>query len=51
MDQWKTSQIAAAVRLTTRSVRTRMGKLIEQGMVTVIWKNERDPQRTFYWRR
>jgi hypothetical protein len=46
-----TAQIAAAVKLTTRSVRTRMGKLMEQGRVTVVGKNERDPQRKYYWRR
>lgn len=46
-----TAQIAAAVKLTTRSVRTRMGKLVEQGLVTVVGKNERDPQRKYYWRR
>ena len=46
-----TAQIAAAVKLTTRSVRTRMGKLMEQGQVTVVGKNERDPQRKYYWRR
>lgn len=46
-----TAQIAAAVRLTTRSVRTRMGKLVEQGLVTVVGKNECDPHRKYYWRR
>ena len=46
-----TAQIAAAVKLTTRSVRTRMGKLMEQGLITVVGKNERDPQRKYYWRR
>jgi predicted HTH transcriptional regulator len=46
-----TAQIATAVKLTTRSVRTRMGKLVEQGLVTVVGKNERDPQRKYYWRR
>jgi predicted transcriptional regulator len=28
-----------------------MGKLVEQGLVTVVGKNERDPQRKYYWRR
>ena len=45
-----TAQIAAVVKLTTRSVRTRMSKLVEQGLVTVVGKNERDPQRKYYWR-
>lgn len=45
-----TAQIAAAVKLTTRSVRTRMGKLVEQGLVTVVGKNDRDPQRRYFWR-
>jgi transcription initiation factor IIE alpha subunit len=46
-----TAQIATPVKLTTRSVRTRMGKLVEQGLVTVVGKNERDPQRKYFWRR
>ena len=46
-----TAQIAEAIKLTTRSVRTRMSKLVEQGLVTVGEKNECDPQRKYYWRR
>ena len=36
-----TAQIAAAVKLTTRSVRTRMSKQVERGLATVVGKNER----------
>jgi predicted transcriptional regulator len=45
-----TAQIATAVKLTTRSVRTRMSKLVELGLVTVVGKNARDPRRKYYWR-
>ena len=45
-----TAQIAEAVKLTTRAVRTRMSRLVDQGLVTIVGKNERDPQRKYYWR-
>jgi predicted HTH transcriptional regulator len=45
-----TQQIARAVKLTTRAVRTRLAKLIDQGQVAVVGKNERDPQRKYFWK-
>ena len=45
-DAW----IAAAIHLTSRAVRTRMSTLVEQGLVTVVGKNPRDPQRRYFWR-
>jgi predicted HTH transcriptional regulator len=45
-----TAQIAAAVKLSTRAVRTRLGKLVEQGLLAVVGKSERDPQRKYYWK-
>ncbi len=45
-----TARIAAAIHLTSRAVRTRMSTLVEQGLVTVVGKNPRDPQRRYFWR-
>jgi predicted ArsR family transcriptional regulator len=45
-----TAQIAEAVKLSTRALRTRLGKLVEQGLLAVVGKSERDPQRKYSWK-
>lgn len=45
-----TQQIARAVKLTPRAVRTRLAKLIDRGQIAVVGKNERDPQQKYFWR-
>ncbi len=45
-----TAQVAAGVGLTTRAVRTRLNKLIDQGVLVPVGKSPRDPQRRYFWR-
>lgn len=44
-----TAQLAAAVGFTPRTLRTRLARLVEQRLVTVVGKNPRDPQRKYHW--
>ncbi|MFA6288913.1 MAG: helix-turn-helix domain-containing protein [Opitutaceae bacterium] len=44
-----TAQLATAVGLTTRTLRSRLARLIDEGLVTVIGKNARDPHRKYHW--
>ncbi|AHF92535.1 transcriptional regulator [Opitutaceae bacterium TAV5] len=44
-----TAQLAAAVGLTPRAMRTRLARLGDQGLVSAVGINTRDPQRKYYW--
>lgn len=43
-------QLADVLELSARAVRARMSTLIARGLVTVVGKNARDPQRKYFWR-
>lgn len=43
-------QIANSIGLSTRAIRARMSSLVETGLVTVVGKSTRDPQRKYHWR-
>jgi ATP-dependent DNA helicase RecG len=43
-------QIADEVRLSTRAIRARMTALTQQGLVSVVGRSGRDPQRKYFWR-
>jgi ATP-dependent DNA helicase RecG len=45
-----TQQLADRAGISARAMRTRMAKLVDSGLVTVVGKNERDPQRKYYWK-
>jgi ATP-dependent DNA helicase RecG len=40
--------IAATIGLSTRAIRSRIGKLVEKGLVTVVGTGPRDPKRKFF---
>jgi predicted ArsR family transcriptional regulator len=45
-----THQLANRAGVSTRAMRTRMAKLMDSGLVTVVGKNARDPQRKYHWK-
>jgi predicted HTH transcriptional regulator len=45
-----THQLAMHAAITPRAMRTRLAKLVASGLVTVVGKNSRDPQRKYHWR-
>ncbi|MBW2369219.1 MAG: winged helix-turn-helix transcriptional regulator [Deltaproteobacteria bacterium] len=40
--------IAATIGLSTRTIRSRIGKLVTKGLVTVVGTGPRDPNRKFF---
>lgn len=40
--------IAATIGLSTRAIRSRIGKLVEKGLATVVGTGPRDPKRKFF---
>ena len=47
-DGYSTSQIAEAVGLTTRATRTRLARLVDNGLVRQIGAAPQDPRRRYY---
>ena len=45
-----THQLAARATISPRAMRTRMAKLVDSGLVSVLGKSARDPQRKYHWK-
>jgi len=45
-----THQLAERAGISPRAMRTRMAKLVDSGLVSVLGKNARDPQRKYHWK-
>jgi predicted HTH transcriptional regulator len=45
-----TQDLATQTGLSTRAMRTRMARLVDSGLVTVVGKNARDPLRKYHWK-
>lgn len=45
-----TQELATRVGLSARAMRTRMARLVDSGLVTVVGKNARDPLRKYHWK-
>lgn len=45
-----THELAKHAGITARAMRTRLAKLADSGLVTVVGKNSRDPLRKYHWK-
>jgi len=44
-----TAQLAIGVGRSSRTLRSRLARLVDQGLVSAVGKNARDPQRRYRW--
>ncbi|XAE57319.1 hypothetical protein OH491_03630 [Termitidicoccus mucosus] len=46
-----TQQLADLAGISTRAMRTRLVKLVDCGLVIIVGKNTRAPQRKYFWKK
>ncbi len=44
-----TAQLSIGVGRSSRTLRSRLARLVDQGLVSAVGKNARDPQRRYHW--